>query len=63
MLEYINNKKLESDNILESVFKATKAVIESAKEYKTAEFEYWEKTGMLKCNSFEEVLRLQPAVN
>lgn len=56
LLECINNKKIETDSILEAVFKANKNIMLEAKKYKTKEFEYWEKSGMIECDTFKEVL-------
>ncbi|MBK1813755.1 flavodoxin family protein [Clostridium sp. YIM B02505] len=58
ILEYLHDKPIESDEVLESVFRVTKNMIELAREYKTAEYEYWDEMGLLKCNSFEEVLKM-----
>lgn len=54
--DYINGKNVESDNILEKLFTANKISIEAQSELNTAEYRYWNESGLIKCNSFEEVL-------
>lgn len=56
LLECISDKKVETDDILEAVFKANKNNMLEAEKYKTKEFEYWKKSGMIECDNFKEVL-------
>lgn len=56
--DYINGKIIESDNALEIVFKANKISIESQSNLNTSEYRYWNESGLIKCNSFEEVLNI-----
>ncbi|OPD23759.1 hypothetical protein AL710_05985 [Clostridium botulinum] len=56
--EYLNGKKIESDHFLELIFKANKIAIESQKNFASSEYEYWNKSGLIECNNFEEVLRI-----
>ena len=61
MHEYlINNKNIESDQVLETIFKglktAMKLVEDSAIKDKSAEYKFWNDSGQLECNSFSELL-------
>ncbi len=56
--EYISGKKLESDNTLELIFKANKKSIELQNDLNSSEYKYWNESGLIKCNSFDEVLSI-----
>ncbi|GAA0748608.1 flavodoxin family protein [Clostridium oceanicum] len=58
IIEYIKGKKVETDDILEAVFKATKNTMEKLRPYKSAEFQYWKESKLIECNSFKEVLEM-----
>lgn len=57
--EYVTGKKIESDNLLELIFKANKSSIELQSNFNTSEYKYWNKFGLIKCNSFEELLNIK----
>lgn len=54
--EYVKGKEIKSDNILELVFKANKFAIEAQKDLDSEEYKYWQQSGLINCNDFEEVL-------
>lgn len=56
IIEFMNGKKIESDNQLEFVFKTNKDAIKLQENINSSEYRYWNESGLLKCNSFEEVL-------
>lgn len=56
--EYLGGKKIESDEILEIVFKSLKNVAQRQEHLNTSEYNYWNESGLIKCNSFDEVLRM-----
>lgn len=56
IFEYINGKKIESDELLESVFSAYKNSIKSFEKYPNAEYSFWKENGYLECNSFSDLL-------
>lgn len=58
IIDYTNGKEIETDNILEAVFRTSKNTMEKARQYKTTEFQYWEKSRLIECNSFKEVLEM-----
>ncbi|UAL58336.1 flavodoxin family protein [Clostridium sporogenes] len=58
IIEYINGKEIETDNILEAVFKTTKNIMEKIRPYESSEFQYWQKSRLIECNSFKEVLEM-----
>ncbi|WP_270943260.1 flavodoxin family protein [Romboutsia lituseburensis] len=54
--EYLNGMNIQSDNSLELIFEANKLVMESQSHLDTVEYKFWKESGLIKCNSFEEVL-------
>ncbi|BCZ44262.1 hypothetical protein psyc5s11_03290 [Clostridium gelidum] len=56
--EYLTSKKIESDNALELLFKANKIAIEAQSELDSPEYRYWNESGLIECNTFEEVLSI-----
>lgn len=57
LLEYINGKKVESNKFLETLFTANKQEILKQKGVnETAEYRYWNDSGMLECTTFSEAL-------
>lgn len=65
MLRYANiifdyifeNKKIESDDILEAIYKAFRTSMLQRKGSDNGEYLYWKKSNMLRCHSFAEVIQ------
>ncbi|WP_185903757.1 flavodoxin family protein [Hathewaya massiliensis] len=58
LTEYVNGKKVETDPSLELIFKANKIAVEAQGSNEFAEYKYWNESGLIKCNNFEEVLNI-----
>jgi len=55
---YLNgDKKVETDEYLEQSFQAMKFKVTMASDMLKSDYRYWEENGMLKLNSFDELLK------
>ncbi|NRT74873.1 flavodoxin family protein [Clostridium beijerinckii] len=62
--DYISgNKEVETDEILEAVYKSLKNVMIFKKGSDSMEYTYWEQNNMLECESFSEVIKAKLAKN
>ena len=58
ILDYISgNKEVETDEILEAVYRSSKNSILLKKGSDSMEYIYWENSNMLECESFGEVIK------
>lgn len=64
LIEYINGKEIVSDKLLETIFLVDKQMVMEQKDVnETAEYKYWQESGMLECNTFEEALEISKNSN
>lgn len=61
LIEYINGKKVETNEVSEIIFEANKLSIQrqEREHIDSFEYRYWKKHNLLECNSFKEVLELE----
>lgn len=52
----ISGKRVESDKILDGIFKTMKKNAMQQEQYKTSEYLYWRDNGYFQCESFGELL-------
>lgn len=59
LVEYINGKKVESNEALEMIFEANRQAMEKQANTNSAEYEYWKENKLLECKSFKEAIELE----